>query len=146
MIRKILDKIKRKDKQEKEEEPKTISKIVFGFISFAPAIMLMTLFYMGALSNQSDISYEEYKLNITQSFDIVADAGVEVVMTFYENGRDNPRVFTLIFWGSIIMWFYYPISDTIKYIKQRQKKRYEHKSIKLDSALDLAGSALQVVT
>ncbi len=125
MIRKILDKFKKKEKVEKEEEPITILEIIFGFIRFAPVIMMMTLFYMGALSHQSNISYEEYELNITQAFDTVSDAGVEVVMIFYENGRDNPRVFTIIYWFSIIMWFYYSISGIIKYIKQRQKRRYE---------------------
>ena len=116
MIKRLFEKFKESRKEEIEEEI-TLYSILLQFISFSTIIIVMTLFYMGALSHQGSMSSEQYELNVTQSFDTVADAGVHVVMTFYENGRENPRAFTIIFWFTIFFWFYYPIKDIYKYIK-----------------------------
>ncbi len=139
----MINLFKEKDKEEKEpKKDLTIFDIILNFTNFSIAIILMTLFYMGALSTQGGMSDEDYEANVTAVFDILGDTLSSVVITFYEHGKENPRVFTFIFFVTIAFWFYNLGRDIYQYIKQKKKKE----KIKLDGAVQVLGDVASAIT
>ena len=139
----MIDLFKKKDKEEKEpKKDLTIFDIILNFTSFSIAIILMTLFYMGVLSHQGGMSDEDYEANVTAVFDILGDSLSDVVIIFYEHGKENPRVFTFVFFVTIVFWFYGLGSDIYKYIKRKKKKE----KIKLDDAVHVLGDVASAIT
>lgn len=114
---------KKEDKEEEEEKKdKSISNIILSFCAFGTTIFIMGLFYLGALSNYGGMGVQEYNQSISPAIDMVKDAGVKVLVRFYEVGSENPKAFILVFWSSIVYWFYSLSSDIYKYIKNKRKR------------------------
>lgn len=91
------------------------------FIMFAPAILIIGLFFMGTLDGRYQ-TREDYSLSSEKAFYLIANITHDkVVMAFYDKGKESPRTWTFIWYLTLLIWIGFPIYDTGSYIYKKLK-------------------------
>jgi hypothetical protein len=142
----IRDKLKLNEKESKylnkefeKRNDKTrgelFSELFSNWIYAGGLILLLGLFYLGALPvyfgvNNEFLNPSNSSMGLNSSMIKVTDAGNKVIIEFMNSGAENPTFWFWFWWISVFILFIYPlVSLIIKLIRRKYGRLNKYKTI-----------------